>query len=145
MRTHSPLRLVALVAAVTFAVACGGGEAQPADSAASAPTPPPAPTSYTLAAEDGSWNADITPQGIVYRRIRGSRTDSLIFDFSAPEVNGAISNYEILRTSPDTTRLTITLSRTPCKDKKGNEYTHLAQLWLTGAHEAQGSGCAKEK
>lgn len=142
---HSPLRLVALLAAGSFAVACGGGEAQNADSAAMAPAPPPAPTSYTLAANDGSWSADITPEGIVYRRVRGSRTDSLMFEFQAPEVSGAISNYEILRTSPDTTRLTITLSRTPCTDKEGNPYTHLAQVWLTGANTAQGSGCAKEK
>lgn len=142
----STLRLVALLAAGTFAVACGGGEAQTSDSAATAAPPPPAaPESFTLEAKDGSWSAEINPQNIVWIRHRGSRSDSVVFDFKEPSVNGAISEYEVLRTSPDTTRISIALAMTSCTDDSGNTYTHQAQVWLTGKTQAEGAGCAKKK
>jgi uncharacterized membrane protein len=141
--------MAALVMAAALLTACAGGEkAETTDSAAAAAAqaPPPA-ESFTLAADDGSWTADISPTGIVYRP---RNRDSLTFEYKAPTVNGAISDYESLMTGKDTVRISISLAMTKCTDKAGAEYTHMAQVWLTGRQggrdvNTQTKGCANKK
>ncbi|HSA56990.1 MAG TPA: hypothetical protein VLE53_14860 [Gemmatimonadaceae bacterium] len=147
MRTPLSFRIVALVAAGATAGACASGAdtAATADSAAAAPAPASAPQAFSLMAADASWQAEITPTNIIFVRFRGTRPDSLFFDYRAPDDTGALQNYEVLRTSPDTTRIAISLARTPCTDQSGNTYTHMAQIWLTGKQQAQGKGCANKK
>ena len=130
MRTPHSLTLVALAVAGSIAAGCASGAdtAATADSAAAAPAPAAAPQQFSLMAEDASWQAEITPTNIVFIRFRGTRADSLLFDYKAPDDTGALQNYEVLRTSPDTTRIAISLARTPCTDKSGNTYTHMAQV-----------------
>ena len=136
-----------LIAATTLS--CAGGEkTETPDSAAPAvAAAPPPPESFAMAAEDGSWTGDITPAGIVYRP---KGRDSLVFDFKQPTVNGAISDYESLMTGKDTVRISISLATTKCTDKAGAEYTHMAQVWLTGKLRGrelntQTKGCANKK
>ena len=143
-------RVAAFLTAVTMIAACsGGGEAAktPDSAAAAAAAPPPPPESFTLASDDGSWSGDIAPSGIVYRP---KGRDSLMFDFKAPTINGATSEYEALMTAKDTVRITIMLAMTKCTDKAGAEYTHMAQVWLTGKQggrqlNTQTKGCANKK
>jgi hypothetical protein len=136
--------VAALMIAVTTLAACAGGEkTETPDSAAAAATaPPPAPESFTMAADDGSWSGDITPAGIVFRH---KRNDSLMFDFRPPTATGAILDYESLITGQDTVRITISLAMTKCTDKAGKEYTHMAQVYLTGDLTMQSRGCANKK
>lgn len=146
MRTlPTSIRLLTALAVVSVLAACGGEAAPNADSAAAAAAaaaPPPAPDSYTLMAEDGSWSGDITPAGVVFRL---KRNDSLMFDFKAPTVNGAVSEYDMLMTGKDTVRLAISMAMTTCTDKQGNSYTHMAQVWLTGDRTLTSKGCANRK
>lgn len=142
---NSTLKLVALLGVVVTLAGCGmKGEATPAADSAAAPPAPPTPDSYSLAGADGSWSADITPSNITFRRTRGSRTDSLVFEYKEPTVNGAISDYTSVMMAADTNRIDITLAMTKCTDKAGTEYTHRAQLWLNGS-EFTGTGCANKK
>ena len=141
-------RVAAFMAAMTL-IACAGGEkaAETPDSAAAAAAAPPPAESFTLASDDGSWSADITPASIVYR---AKGRDSLVFDYKAPTVNGAISEYESLMTAKDTARISISLAMTKCTVKAGTEYTHMANLWLTGKQggrelNTQTKGCANKK
>jgi hypothetical protein len=144
---RASFRIAAFLTAVTV-LACAGGEkdASTADTAAAAaPAPPPA-ESFTMVADDGSWTADITPGGIVYRP---KNRDSLMFDYKAPTVTGAISEYDVLMTTKDTVRITINLAMTPCT-AGGTQHTHLAQLWLSGKSNGrpvntQTKGCASRK
>ena len=144
MRYARPsFRIAAFLTAVTLLACSKGEKAGTADSAAAAAAaPPPAPESFTITADDGSWTGDITPAGIVFRH---KKNDSLMFDFKAPTVNGAISDYESLMTGKDTVRISISLAMTKCTDKAGKEYTHLAQVYLTGDVKLQSSGCAIKK
>jgi uncharacterized membrane protein len=150
MRYGPSLRLAAVLTAVTVLAACaGGGEKKetPDSAAAAAAAAPPPPESFTLKAEDGSWSGDISPAGIVYRP---KGRDSLVFEFKAPSVNGAISEYEQLMTGKDTVRISISLAMTKCTDKSGAEYTHMAQVWLTGKQNGKSintetKGCASKK
>ena len=151
MRYTNPFfRLSAVLAAVTVLSACAGGEkaAETPDSAAAAAAaaPPPA-EAFALMSDDGSWSGEIAPAGIVYRP---KGRDSLMFDYKAPTVNGATSEYEALMTTKDTVRITIMLAMTKCTDKAGAEYTHMAQVWLTGRQagrelNTQTKGCANKK
>ena len=147
MRTPHSLRIVAFVTATAIAAACASGAdtGATADSAAAAPAPAPAPQSFSLMADDASWSVEISPSNIIYLRHRGARSDSLVFDYKAPDDTGALQNYDVLRTSPDTTRIAIALARTSCTDQSGNTYTHKAQVWLTGKTQAEGTGCANKK
>ena len=141
---RASFRIAAFLTAATV-LACAGGDnaAETADTAASAAAaaPPPA-ESFTLMAQDGAWSGDITPAGIVFRH---KRNDSLMFDYKPPTVNGAISDYESLMTGKDTVRISVSLAATPCTDKAGKQYTHLAQVYLTGDVTLQSSGCANKK
>ena len=142
MRYGHSFRIAALLTAVTVLAACAAKEeAATPDSAAAAAPPPPA-ESFTLAAEDGAWSGDITPAGVVFRH---KRNDSLVFDYKAPTVNGALSDYDLLMTGKDTVRLTVSLAMTPCTDKAGKQYTHLAQVYLTGDVKLESRGCAIKK
>lgn len=130
-----------LIAATTLS--CAGGEkTETPDSAAAAVAAPPPPESFTLAGEDGSWSGDITPAGIVFRH---KKNDSLVFDYKPPTPTGAILDYESLMTGKDTVRITISLALTKCTDKAGKEYTHIAQVYLTGDVTMQSRGCASKK
>ena len=142
-------RVAAFMTAMTL-IACAGGEkaAETPDSAAAAAAaaPPPA-EAFTLMSDDGSWSGEIAPTGIVYRP---KGRDSLMFDYKAPTINGATSEYEALMTAKDTVRITIMLAMTKCTDKAGAEYTHMAQVWLTGKQggrelNTQTKGCASKK
>jgi uncharacterized membrane protein len=143
------VRVAAFMSAMTV-IACAGGEKAaetPDSAAAAAAAAPPPPESFTLMADDGSWSGDIAPTGIVYRP---KGRDSLAFEFKAPTVNGATSEYEALMTTKDTVRITIMLAMTKCTDKAGAEYTHMAQVWLTGKQggrelNTQTKGCAIKK
>jgi uncharacterized membrane protein len=144
----SSFRMAAFMTAM-IAIACAGGEkaADMPDSAAAAAAAPPPVESFTLASEDGSWSADITPTAIVYR---AKGRDSLVFDYKAPTVNGAINEYESLMTAKDTARISISLAMTKCTDKAGTEYTHMANVWLTGKQGGRElntavKGCANKK
>ena len=145
---RASFRIAAFLTAVTV-LACAGGEkdASTADTAASAAAAaPPPPESFTMVANDGSWTADITPSGIVYRPKTG---DSLSFPYKAPTVNGAISEYDALKTDTDTIRLTVNLAMTPCT-AGGTQHTHLAQIWLSGKQKGRtlntdSKGCASKK
>jgi uncharacterized membrane protein len=144
---RASFRFAAFLTAVTVLACAGGEKAETPDSAASAAAAaPPPPESYTMASDDGSWSGDITPAGIVYRPSKG---DSLMFDYKAPTLNGAIREYDVLMTGKDTMRVSITLAMTPCT-AGGTQYTHLANLWLTGKHSGrelntQTKGCASKK
>lgn len=145
MRYARPsFRIAAFLSAVTLLACAKGEKADTADSAAAAAAaaPPPAPESFTLAANDGSWSGDITPSGIVFRH---KKNDSLMFDYKPPAVNGGISDYESLMTGKDTVRISVSLALTKCTDKAGKEYTHMAQVYLTGDVTLQSSGCAIKK
>lgn len=150
MRTlPASFNVLTALAVVSVLAACGGGEAaQNADSAAAAAAaPPPPPEAFTLVAKDGSWSGDISAAGIVYRP-RGR--DSLTFEFKAPNVTGAISDYESLMVGKDTIRISISLAMASCSDSKGGTYTHMAQVWLTGRQggrdiNTQAQGCANRK
>lgn len=140
---QTSFKVLALLTAVTVLGACGGGEeAPPAEEAAPAAAAPPTRDSYTLVAEDGAWSADIAPSGIVFRL---KPRDSLMFEFKEPTVNGALSDYDVLATGKDTVRLTISMAMTKCTDRKGAEYTHMAQVWLTGGRTLTSRGCANKK
>lgn len=141
-------RLAALMTAMSV-IACAGGEkaAETPDSAAAAAAAPPPAESFALASEDGSWSGEITPAGIVYR---AKGRDSLVFEYKAPAISGAISEYESLTTAKDTARITINLAMTKCTDKSGAEYTHMAQVWLSGKQGGRElntnvKGCANKK
>ncbi len=140
---RASFRLAAFMTAVTL-VACAAEEKaeEPDSAAAAAAAAPPPAESFTLVAEDGSWSGDITPAGIVFRH---RRNDSLMFDYKPPQVNGAISDFESLMTGKDTVRITVSLAMTRCTDKAGKEYTHLAQVYLTGDVTLTSSGCASKK
>ena len=143
MRYGHSFRIAALLTAVTVLAACAAKEeAATPDSAAPAAAAPPPAESFTLAAEDGAWSGDITPTGVVFRH---KRNDSLVFDYKAPTVNGALSDYDLLMTGKDTVRLTVSLAMTPCTDKAGKQYTHLAQVYLTGDVTLTSRGCAIKK
>src|SRR5688572_15603266 len=141
--------VAAFMTAMTV-IACAGGEKAaetPDSAAAAAAAAPPPPESFTIMADDGSWSGDIAPTGIVYRP---KGRDSLAFEFKPPTVNGATSEYEALMTTKDTVRITIMLAMTKCTDKAGAEYTHMAQVWLTGKQggrelNTQTKGCASKK
>jgi hypothetical protein len=143
MRINPPaFRVLAFLAALAVVGACGGQEAAEMESAPAEAAAPPTPDSYSLVAKDGSWSADITPATIVFRH---RRNDSLVFEFKEPTVNGAINDYESLITGDDTVRVAISMATVPCTDAKGNTYTHLAQVWLTGDVQLQSQGCANKK
>lgn len=143
MRYGHSFRIAALLTAVTALAACAAKEeAATPDSAATAAAAPPPAESFTLAAEDGAWSGEITPAGIVFRH---KRNDSLVFEYKPPNVNGAISDYESLITGTDTVRFTASLAMTPCTDKAGKQYTHKAQVYLTGDVKLESSGCAIKK
>ena len=145
MRYARPsFRFAAFLSAVTLLACAKGEKTDTADSAAAAAAaaPPPAPESFTLAAEDGAWSGDITPSGIVFRH---KKNDSLMFDYKAPTVNGAISEYDVLMTGKDTIRLSVSLAMTNCTDKAGKTYTHMAQVYLTGDVKLESRGCAIKK
>lgn len=144
---RTSVRLAAFVTALTV-VACASGEKTetPDSAAAAAAAAPPPAESFTLAADDGSWTADITPAAIVYRP---KGRDSLMFDYKAPTLNGAISEYDVLMTGKDTVRISITLAMTPCT-AAGTQHTHMAKLWLTGKQggrqlNTETQGCATKK
>jgi hypothetical protein len=140
---RTSFRIAAFLAAVTMLACASGEETETPDSAAAAAAaPPPAPESFTMAAEDGSWTGDITPAGIVFRH---RRNDSLMFEYKPPTPTGAILDYESLMTGTDTVRITISLALTKCTDKAGKEYTHIAQVYLTGDVTMQSRGCASKK
>jgi uncharacterized membrane protein len=150
MRYGNSIRMAAGLAAVILLAACaGGGEKKetPDSAAAAAAAAPPAPESFTMTAQDGSWTADITPAGIVYR---AKGHDSLTFAFKPPAVNGAINEYEsLMMGGKDTVRISISLAMTNCTDKAGGQYTHMAQVWLTGKQAGRTlnvdtKGCAKK-
>ena len=147
MRMPLSFRIVtlAVTGAIAYGCASGADTAATADSAAAAPAPAPAPQQFSLMGDDASWQAEITPSNIIFIRYRGTLPDSQVFEYKAPDDTGALQNYEVLRTSPDTTRIAISLARTPCTDKSGNTYTHMAQIWLTGKLTAEGKGCANKK
>ncbi len=138
------LRIAAFLTAVTVLACAKKEEAATPDStaAAAAAAPPPAVESFTMVGNDGSWSGDITPAGIIFRR---KAKDSLVFDFKPPTATGAILDYESLMTGKDTVRITISLAMTKCTDKAGKEYTHLAQVYLTGDVTLQSAGCAIKK
>ena len=142
---NSILRLAAALTAVSVLAACAGGaektETPDSAAAAAAAAPPPA-ESFALASDDGSWSGDISPSGVVFRH---KKNDSLIFDYKAPTVTGALSDYDLLMTGKDTVRLTVSLAMTKCTDKAGKEYTHIAQIYLTGDVQMQSRGCATKK
>lgn len=140
---RTSFRLAAFLSAVTVLACAGGEKADATDStaAAAAAAPPPA-ESFMLVANDGAWSGDITPGGIVFRH---KKNDSLMFEYKAPTVNGALSDYESLLTGKDTVRLTVSLAMTNCTDKAGKTYTHLAQVYLTGDVTLTSSGCANKK
>jgi len=143
MRYGHSFRIAALLTAVTVLAACAAKEeATPDSAAAAAAAAPPPAESFTLAAEDGAWSGDITPSGVVFRH---KRNDSLMFDYKAPTVNGAISDYDLLMTGKDTVRLTVSLAMTPCTDKAGKAYTHKAMVYLTGDMKLESGGCASKK
>jgi len=141
---RASFRIAAFLTAVTV-LACAGGEkgASTADTAASAAAaaPPPA-ESFTMVANDGAWSGDITPAGIVFRH---KKNDSLMFDYKAPTVTGAISEYESLMTGKDTVRISVGLAASACTDKAGKQYTHIAQVYLTGKVTLDSKGCANKK
>jgi hypothetical protein len=140
---RASFRIAAFLTAVTVLACAGGEKTETADSAAAAAAaPPPPPESFAMAAEDGSWTGDITPAGIVFRH---KRNDSLMFDYKAPTVNGAIADFESLMTGKDTVRISISLALTKCTDKAGKEYTHIAMVYLTGDVSMQSRGCANKK
>jgi len=143
MRYGHSFRIAALLTAVTVLAACAAKEdaATPDSAAAAAAAAPPA-ESFTLSAEDGAWSGDITPTGVVFRH---KRNDSLVFDYKAPTVNGAISDYDLLMTGQDTVRLSVSLAMTPCTDKAGKQYTHKAMVYLTGDVKLESGGCAMKK
>lgn len=143
MRYGHSFSVTAVLAAVTTLAACAAKEeAATPDSAAAAAAAPPPVESFTLAAEDGAWSGDITPAGVVFRH---KRNDSLMFDFKAPTVTGAINDYDLLMTGKDTVRLTVSLAMTTCTDKAGKQYTHIAMVYLTGDVQMQSKGCAIKK
>ena len=146
MRYARPsFRIAAFLSAVTLLACAGEKKADTVDSAAAAAAaapPPPAPESFTLVANDGAWSGDITPAGIVFRH---KKNDSLMFDYKAPTVNGGLTDYESLMTGKDTVRISVSLALTKCTDKAGKEYTHMAQVYLTGDVTLQSSGCAIKK
>ena len=145
MRYARPsFRIAAFLSAVTLLACAKGDKADTADSAAAAAAaaPPPAPESFTMSAQDGAWSGEITPAGIVFRH---KKNDSLMFDYKPPTVNGGITDYESLMTGKDTVRISISLALTNCTDKAGKQYTHMAQVYLTGDVTLQSGGCAIKK
>jgi len=90
-------------------------------------------------AADGSWSVDITPSAIVWRKGKAGK-DSIVFDFKAPTLNGAIADYTSIKTVPDTHRIDISVVPYACKDKAQKEYTHKAQVYVDGKQYP--SGCA---
>lgn len=139
---RASFRLAAFMTAVTL-VACAAEEkADVPDSAAAAAAAPPPAESFTMVANDGSWSGEITPSGIVFRH---KRNDSLMFDYKPPQVTGAINDYESLMTGKDTVRISVSLAMTRCTDKAGKEYTHMAQVYLTGDVTMTSTGCANRK
>jgi hypothetical protein len=140
---RASFRLAAFLSAVILVACASQEQAEMPDSAATAAAVAPPPgESFTLVADDGSWSGDITPAGIVFRH---KRNDSLMFEYKPPTVNGAISDFESLMTGQDTVRITVSLAMTRCTDKAGKEYTHLAQVYLTGDVTMTSSGCASKK
>jgi uncharacterized membrane protein len=140
---RASFRFAAFLTAVTVLACAGGEKAEPTDSAATAAAAaPPPPESFTMVANDGSWSGDITPAGIVFRH---KKNDSLMFDYKAPTVSGAISEYESLMTGKDTVRISISLAMSNCTDKAGKTYTHIAQVYLTGDVTLDSRGCASKK
>lgn len=147
MRYGPSFKVLALLTAVTLLGACAKEAAEMPDSATAAAAAPPPPESFTLAAKDGSWSGEITPSGITYT---AKGKDPLTFEYKAPTVNGAISDYESLMTAKDTIRIAISLAMTSCTDQAGAAYTHMAQVWLTGRQggrdlNTQTQGCANKK
>lgn len=144
--TRHILRLSAFLAAVAATVAaCGGGgeTAQQADTAAAAAaTPAPASQSYTLVGDDGTWNVDISPANIVWHHKRGSRSDSIVFDYKEPSVVGALYNYTSIRLAADTHRIDITLAMVKCVDNSKQEHSYQAQVWVD---QVSYKGCADSK
>lgn len=140
---RASFRFAAFLTAVTL-LACAGGEkaADKADSSAAAAAAPPPAESFTMVAQDGAWSGDITPAGIVFRH---KKNDSLMFDYKPPTVNGAINDFESLMMSKDTIRFTATITPTPCTDKAGKTYTHIAMVYLTGDVKLESKGCAEKK
>jgi uncharacterized membrane protein len=140
-----PLALFALLfVAVSLLAACAGGEKAPAtdsSAAAAAAAPPPAPDMFTVMAKDGSWSVDMNSSNIIWRRTKGKK-DSLVFDFKAPSVDGAMWNYESIRTAPDTHTFAARLVASACSDNAKKDYTHMAQIWVD---QVAYSGCAVKK
>jgi uncharacterized membrane protein len=140
---QSSFRVLALLAAVTVLGACGAKEETPmTEEAPAAAAAPPTPDSYTAMADDGSWSVDVAPAGIVLHR-KGKA--DMNFEYKEPVVNGAISDYESLMMGQDTVRLALSLAMSKCTDKAGAEYTHIAQLFLTGDVTLTSKGCANKK
>lgn len=124
--------------------ACGGGAektAETTDSTAAAAVAPPPAESFALSGDDSSWAVDITPGNIAWRTLKGKK-DSIMFDYKAPSVNGAITEFTSIRMAADTHRIDITLAMVPCTDKKNNQYTHKAQVWVD---QKPYTGCAVKK
>ncbi len=142
-RAASPLGLFALLVAAVAIAACGGGseQATPSADSAVAAAPPPPPESFAVTGKDDSWTVDITPANIVWHKVKG-RKDSIVFDFKAPTIDGAIHEYESILTAPDTHTIHVTLSMVPCADNSKKEYTHQAQVWVD---RVAYSGCAVKK
>ena len=140
---RASFRIAGFLTAVTVLACASGEKAETVDSAAAAAAaaPPPA-ESFTMVASDGSWSGDITPAGIVFRH---KKNDSLMFEYKAPQVNGALYDYESLMTGKDTVRITVSLAMSNCTDKDGKTYTHIAQVYLTGDVQLNSRGCAAKK
>jgi hypothetical protein len=146
---HSSLGVSALMLAAAILAGCSGSTtdktATKTDSAAAAPAAAPAPApvpqdSYSLVAKDGSWNVDITPATIVFHK-KGAKKDQT-FDYKPPVIDGAITNFDIVKTQPDTHTFGARIAMTTCTDNQKKQYTHLAQVWVD---KVAYSGCGVKK
>ena len=140
----SPLGLFALVLIAVIVAACGGGEkgAAKTDTSAGTAAPPPPAAEFTLVAKDGTWSADITSGGVVFHKAKGAKKDSVRFEYKTPSVDGAITEFSIIRTAPDTHTFGAKIAMVPCTDNKKQQYTHMAQVWVD---QVAYSGCGTKK
>ena len=142
----SLIRIASVVAATAFVFACTSGAEKKVESPATADTAVsaagPAPELFTIKGANPSWRVEVVPsQHILFDGPKAGPADTIQFEYKAPNVNGAIREFTVIRLQPDTHRIDITLAMTKCTVAAA-EMGWKATVWVD---QKQYDGCADKK
>ena len=143
----SLIRIASVGAATAFVFACTSGAEKKVEAPATAdttadPAAAAATEAFTIKGADPAWGVEVVPaQHILFDGPKAGAGDTIQFEYKAPNVNGAIREFTVIRMQPDTHRIDITLAMTKCKVAAA-EMGWKATVWVD---QKQYDGCADKK